>query len=183
MTTEINLLPEAERQRHQIKKALLSFSSNFAAIVIPALGIICLLAVAFNATSYLRIKAAEKSFQEVVADYQLRGKTENDLRYFQQKSRALREINGERRTYSKLLEAISTLIPKSVSFYQLQVSTESIRISAQTQSINGFATLVSNLLESKKFKEVILTESEYLPADKYYRIALEIPLISESLFK
>lgn len=183
MTTEINLLPETERQRHQIKRTLLSFSSNFAVIIIPLLGIICVLAVTFNATSYLRSKAAEKSFQKIVSDYRSREKIENDLRYFQNKSQALREVNIERRTYSKLLGTISTLIPESVSFYQLQVSTESIRISAQTQSISGFATLVSNLLESKKFKEVILTESEYLPADRYYRIALEIPLISESLFK
>ena len=81
------------------------------------------------------------------------------------------------------METISILIPERVSFYQIQVSTESIRITAQTQAIGGFATLVSNLLESKKFKEVILTESEYLAAERYYRISLEIPLISESLFK
>lgn len=183
MTTEINLLPEAEKRPRQIKEALLSFSSNFATVLIPFLEIVLLLAIAFNARAFILVKASQQPFENIVTRYQTLQSTETELRNFQQKSAALREVNRERRTYSKLLETIAILIPASVSFYQIQVSTESVRITAQTQAIGGFATLVSNLLESKQFKEVILTESEYLATERYYRISLEIPLISESLFK
>lgn len=183
MTTEINLLPETEKRPRQIKEALLSFSLNFAMVLIPLLEIILLLTLAFNARAYLLTKISQRPFQKLVTEYFDKQPLETQLRNFQQKSAALREVNRERRTYSKLLETIAILIPASVSFYQIQVSTESIKITAQTQAIGGFATLVSNLLESKQFKEVILTESEYLAAERYYRISLEIPLISESLFK
>lgn len=183
MTTEINLLPETEKRQRQIKEKIIFVSSNFSVIIIPIVEIFFLLALTFNATAYLRAKSEEKSYKRVVTGYQELELIEADLRYFQQKSQALRQVNTQRRTYSKLLETIAILIPENVSFYQLQVSTESIRISAQTKSIRGFATLISNLLESKIFKEVTLTESEYLPVEKSYRIALEIPLISQSLFK
>lgn len=183
MTTEINLLPETEKRQRQIKEKIIFISSNFAVILIPIVEIFFLLVLTFNDTAYLRAKSEEKSYKRVVAGYQALALIKADLRYFQQKSQALRRVNTQRRTYSKLLETLAILIPENVSFSQLQVSTESIRISAQTKSISGFATLISNLLGSNIFKEVILTESEFLPIEKSYRIAVEIPLISESLFK
>lgn len=183
MTTEINLLPEAEKRPRQIKEALLSFSSNFATVLIPLLEVILLLTLAFNARAYLLVKISEQPFRNLVTEYFNKQPLETQLRNFQEKSAVLREINLERRTYSKLLNTIALLIPTSVSFSQIQVSAESIRITAQTKAIGGFATMVSNLLESKQFKEVVLTESEYLASEKYYRISLEIPLINESLFK
>lgn len=182
MTTEINLLPPNLYRGYLLKRSLVFWVTRLAPYLIAALEIISLGALVITAQTYLNLDRVEKEAQTAVGAWEKLQVTEDRIRLFQQKSVALREIGTKSRLFGGLLKTLAELIPESVAYSSLQISGSTIKLTARTGSVSGLSGLISNLLGSNKFKEVILTESEYIPAVQSYQMNLEIPVIAEAVF-
>ncbi len=182
MPTEINLLPPNLYRSYLLKRSLVFWITRLAPYLIAALEIISLGALIITAQTYLSLDRVEKEAQTAVARWGKSQGTEDRIQLFQRKSAALREIGTQSRLFGGLLKTLAELIPESVAYSSLQISGSTIKLTTRTGSVTGLAGLISNLLGSNKFKEVILTESEYIPAVQSYQMSLEIPVIAEGVF-
>lgn len=183
MSVNINLLPKISVESYQLKKRALALSSSFAAIVIPVISTLTFLSIMFNLQSFALLKMTDTRINKAVEKYNSRKEIETKILSFQRKSAVFREIYRNHKTYSPLLEIIAKQIPESVSFDTLQFTPNGVRIWAKTPSIIAFAQMITNLLSSNFIREIILTESRYSSQEKNYRVAIEIPLLLEAVFR
>lgn len=183
MTTDFNLLPAGVKESYAFRRQIISQVSRFAVMAVLFFELLALLSLLLNLQAYMSLKLSEK---RVSADQRLwqenRGEEES-LRAFQKRAEVFREVNVMRRTYSVALKTLTGIVPDELVFNQLKLSGERVRITAQTASVLAFASFIEKLLVVPDFREVVLTESEYLSRENVYQIAVEIPLVYERLFR
>lgn len=183
MKTSINLLPVRIQHRFLLKKQLLKKITGIGKIIILTLEAVSLLLLLINlGLAHEWQKAGRENFEKQTF-LKRKQSVEREIRYFQAKSISFAEIEKERRTFTKALDILAELIPKEVSFSSLWLDGKSLRMTAKATTGASFIHLVSNLLSSQRFKEVILTESEFLPREGAHRFSISVPLIKEAIFK
>lgn len=183
MGVSINLLPPGLQRQLLIKKKLRVGFVYWGRNTILALEGLSLLLLLLNLGLFLEFKRVEGRLLEKRAILRERVESEREIRSFQKKGYSFTGVERNRRLYTPLLQTLAELLPKEISFSTLQLGKEGIKMTARASSGKSFIYLIHNLLSSPTFKEIVLTESAFLPGENVYRFSISIPTVAEAAFK
>ena len=183
MGDAIDFLPPKIKHQAEFRRNLVEKSFHFGQKFILGLELLALFLLLINLGLTYTLTRQEESLQQKQDTLKSLAAAEREIRYYQAKSSAFSTVNRPSRSYSKAVMFLVNLLPKDVSFTNLNLNEQGISLSARSQTGRAFAQLVGNLLSSQRFREVILTESEFLIREKVYRFSITLPIVSEDIFK
>lgn len=179
-TDPINFIPEELLNKEETKSGPLAIvfdwtiASGRKILVVVATIVITIFFIRIKIDSDISKSIEKISVQE--AKILSMSQIEKEHIQIQKKLALIKSVKSNEINWSERFNKFSGSIPRDITIEKITYTKSNVKFSATANSSSSFSIFLAELISDKQIKDILLTASKYIPADKSYTFSMEVTL-------